>query len=266
MMKVSALQITSRLDYKENLHTIRRLMNQAKEEGSEAIFLPECFYSMSNGEAATPHTPHSSSGQRENDVHWQNIRQLAVDFQVYLIGGSAATRGPQGEIYNRSYNFNPQGEDLGTYDKIHLFACDVENVNLNEGRVYTAGNTPQLVSMNDWKVGLGICFDLRFPEMFRQYTRQGAEILSIPAAFTVPTGKAHWHTLLRARAIENQCYVVAAAQVGQHNEKIQTFGHALIIDPWGTILADGGDSGEKVITASLSKDFLRQVRKRMIIF
>ena len=119
-----------------------------------------------------------------------------------------------------------------------------------------------MIEIEGFKLGLSICFDLRFPELFRSYSSQGATVLSISSAFTVPTGKAHWHTLVRARAIENQCYVIASAQWGKHNEKMSTFGHSLIVDPWGEILADA-EEGEKIIFGELSLDKIKSVRERL---
>ena len=122
-----------------------------------------------------------------------------------------------------------------------------------------------MIEAGPLKIGLGICFDVRFPEMARGYSKKGANLLTFSSAFTVPTGKAHWHTLVRARAIENQCFVVASAQWGQNNERISTYGHSLVVDPWGEILADAGE-GEKVITAELNLDYVQEVRKKVKVF
>lgn len=258
-MKVAAIQIESKLDPAHNLVVIRRFMREAKEKGVKAVFLPEVFYSISDGLVPTPHLV------ADDNEHWQAIRQLATDHQVYLLGGSVATL-VNGKIMNRSYNFAPDGTELGRYDKMNLFACDlskhVSATVIDEGKIYTAGDKPLMIDVEGWKIGVAICFDLRFPELFRRYSAKGAEVLSISSAFTVPTGKAHWHTLLRARAIENQCYVVAAAQWGVHNERMKTFGHSLIVDPWGEIQADAGE-GEKLIIGEFSKAKLQQVRERL---
>lgn len=230
-MKVAVIQITSAIDYKKNLEVIDRLIKEGKAKGAEAFFLPEVFYSMSDGNSSTPYLV------EEGNEHFENIRQLAIKNQIALIGGSAATL-LNGKVVNRAFNFDDKGTDLGHYDKIHLFACDLPDKKLSEAKTYTPGSEYKMVQYKNVKVGLGICFDVRFSEMAHHYRMNGAHILTFPAAFTVPTGKAHWHTLLRARAIENQCYVIAAGQVGYHNEKIQTYGHSLIIDPWGEVLVD----------------------------
>lgn len=260
-MKIAAVQITSVLDFTHNLKVIRHYLKEAKEQGVEAVFLPECFYSLSDGTLATPHLVDPI----KKNEHYLNIQKLAKEAGVYLLGGSAASL-IEGKVVNRNYNFAPDGVELTSYDKIHLFSCDLSRHEskkvLDEGKVYSAGNTPKLLTVGEWKIGLSICFDLRFPEMYRRYRDQGANLLTISAAFTVPTGRAHWHTLMRARAIENQCYVVAAAQWGYHNARVQTFGHSLIIDPWGEILADKGE-GVGLITAEISEAYLKEVRSRL---
>jgi predicted amidohydrolase len=262
-MRIGLIQLTSVLDYRENLKKIRSFFSKANAEGVEALFLPECFYSMSDGTRPSPFLI------EEKNEHYQNIKSLALESKIYLLGGSAATENPKGEkVLNRCYNFSPNGEDLGHYDKNHLFSCDLSQHQskkvINEADIYAEGEGLKLIEIKKMRLGLSICFDLRFPEVAREYSGPNfrANTLSYSSAFTIPTGKAHWHTLLRARAIENQCFVVAAAQWGTHNERIQTFGHSLIIDPWGEVLADAGE-GEKLIFADF--DFTRQeeIRSRL---
>jgi len=258
-MKIGVIQLESVLDPAVNLSVIRNFLTEAKSQNAEAVFLPEVFYSMSDG---TKPTPYLVDGKNE---HYEAIRKLAIDSGLYILGGSAATL-MNGKVMNRSYNFAPDGTELMTYDKINLFAVDLSkhpsNTVVDEARVYTAGNTPKILELNEFKIGLSICFDLRFPELFRSYSHQGANVLSISSAFTVPTGKAHWHTLVRARAIENQCYVIASAQWGKHNDKLSTFGHSLIVDPWGEVIADAGE-GVKIIYGELSLEKLEAVRARL---
>ncbi|MDO9182010.1 MAG: carbon-nitrogen hydrolase family protein [Bacteriovorax sp.] len=251
-MKIAVVQLTSVLDYKINLKSIRLFLKEAKDLGAEAAFLPEVFYSMSDGQTPTPFLI------EEANEHYKEIQNLAIDFGMALIGGSAATL-LNGKVVNRAYNFDKFGKDLGHYDKINLFSCDLPNKKISEAKNYTAGTDYKLIELDSHKIGLGICFDMRFSEMGLHYRMEGAEILTYPAAFTVPTGKAHWHTLLKARAIENQCFVVAAAQWGHHNEKIQTYGHSLVIDPWGDVLLDIADGpGVGVVDLDFSKiDLIR---------
>jgi predicted amidohydrolase len=258
-MKVGVIQLQSVLDPQVNLKTIRKFLTEAKDEKAIAVFLPEVFYSMSDG---TRPTPYLIDGHNE---HYEAIRSLAKDSGLYILGGSAATS-LDGKVVNRAFNFDPFGVEIATYDKMNLFACDLSkhssNQIIDEATVYTKGVKPQMLEVEGYSIGLSICFDLRFPEFFRAYSSQGANVLSISSAFTVPTGKAHWHTLVRARAIENQSYVVASAQWGQHNEKLSTYGHSLVVDPWGEVLADAGE-GEKIVFADFSFDRIKSVRERL---
>ncbi len=256
-MRVAVLQLTSVLDYKENLTTLRTLFKEAVFKGAEAIFMPEVFYSMSDGQTPTPYLV------EEGNEHYKEIQKLSIDFKVAQIGGSAASL-VNGKVVNRAYNFDKEGNDLGFYDKINLFACDLPDKKISEAKNYTPGTEYKTVDLGPVKVGLGICFDVRFSEMGLFYRNAGAHILTYPAAFTVPTGKAHWHTLLRARAIENQCFVIASAQWGYHNNKIQTFGHSLIIDPWGDILVDLKE-GIKVGVADLDFSKIELIRHSVLM-
>lgn len=253
MIRVGVIQITSVQDYQTNLNKIQKLIEEGKFQGAQFFFLPEVFYSMGEGLAPTQYIV------EKNNEHYRNIQNLARENEVYLIGGSAATR-VDGKIVNRAYNFDPKGNNLGEYDKIHLFACNLKEKQIYESKNYSAGNQTCMITAGGLKVGINICFDLRFCEQSAHYRKMGAHVLTYASAFTVPTGRAHWHTLLRARAIENQCFVIASAQWGIHNERTQTFGHSLVIDPWGEILLDLGE-GEKVevVTLDLSKiDLIRQ--------
>ncbi len=259
-MKIALIQICSELNPAPNMEKIQNFINLAKKQDDiEAVFLPEVFYSMSDGTKATPYLV------EEGNEHYKAIQKLAKDNSVYLIGGSAATN-LDGRVINRAWNFDPNGNDMGHYDKMHLFAVDLSKTSnrtvIDEATVYTSGSSPKLINVGDWQVGLGICFDLRFPELFRYYHEQGANLLTMASAFTVPTGKAHWKTLLRARAIENQSYVVAAGQWGEHNKKIKTYGHSMVIDPWGEVIADLGEGeGYTVVDLDLSK--VEEFRARM---
>ncbi|OFZ21600.1 MAG: hypothetical protein A2202_09155 [Bdellovibrionales bacterium RIFOXYA1_FULL_36_14] len=257
-MKIGIIQICSKLDYQENLQKIKSYLAEATRRNVEMVFLPECFYSMPDGLSSTPYL---IDGANE---HYQNIRSLSLDFKLSIVGGSAATLHNQ-QVVNRCFNFDRYGNDLGYYDKIHLFNCELKDKSINESDIYTPGNSLKLIELGILKLGLTICFDVRYPEMYRQYRALGANLVSISAAFTIPTGIAHWHTLVRARAIENQYFVVAPAQWGHHNDRIQTFGHSLVVDPWGEILVDAGD-GEKLITVDIDLNQVEEVRKKVKLF
>ena len=259
-MKVALIQITSVLDPNQNLEKIENYLSEIKAQNEiDAVFLPEVFYSMSNGKEPTPYLV---EGKNE---HFKNIQNLAKKFNVYLLGGSAATL-KDGKVYNTTYNFSPTGILLSYYDKIHLFAVNLrgkENSTvIDEGKVYSSGNELNTLDINEFKLGTSICFDLRFPELYREYFKQGVNLLSISSAFTVPTGKAHWKTLVKARAIENQSYVIACDQVGKNNETIKTYGHSLIVDPWGEVIGELGEE-EGYLIAKLDIEHVRKIRARM---
>lgn len=251
-MKIALIQMTSGLDPELNLAKLNNWLTEARLAGAKVAFLPEVFYSMSDGQGPSPYLPDG------NNKHDEAIKQLAIQNKIAIVGGSAAIK-LNGKVINRSFNYAADGIDLGHYDKRKLFACDLSSTKLTEADVYTAGNEARIIEIEDWKIGLGICFDLRYPEFARAYNKAGATILTFSSAFTVPTGRAHWHTLLKARAIENQCYVVASAQWGEHNERIRTFGHSLVVDPWGEIVVDAGE-GEKIVFAELSHKRITDVR------
>jgi predicted amidohydrolase len=259
MLNFAIIQMTSVLDPAVNIAKLDSLISKGKAQGANAFFLPEVFYSIANGLDSTPHLV------EPGNQHEQNILQLARRHHVYLLGGSAATR-IQGKIYNRIYNISPSGEMLASYDKIHLFALSLKdrekNMTVDEAKIYTAGQAPLLLQLAEYKIAMSLCFDLRFPKLYRDYSAQGANIISISSAFTVPTGRAHWEVLLRARAIENQSYVIASAQWGVHNERVSTWGHSMVVDPWGEVLVDLKE-GESVSLFNVDLNYLASVRQRL---
>ena len=173
-------------------------------------------------------------------------------------------RGDDGKLVNRSFVVDPAGAIVGRYDKMHLFDVDLPTgESWRESSAYQAGEGPVIVRNTPvGSLGLTICYDLRFPAMFERLSEAGAEVIAVPAAFTVPTGKAHWHVLLRARAIEAGLFIVAAAQSGQHADGRTTFGHSLVVDPWGEILVDGGE-GEKLLFAGIDLERITEVQSRI---
>jgi predicted amidohydrolase len=260
-MKIALIQLCSKLDPVENLTKINSMIVKAKadEPGLEAIFLPEVFYSMSDG--ITP-TPYLVEGENE---HYKKIQNIAIEHQVYLLGGSAATK-VDGKVYNRSFNFNPNGELISHYDKIHLFKIELKgnekSTVIDEGKNYAAGNELKTFPLKGFQFGISICFDLRFPELFRSFFKKGVNVISVSSAFTAPTGKAHWKVLLRARAIENQSYIIACNQWGRHNEKLNSYGHSMVVDPWGEIVSECSE-GEHIIHAQIDLKKINLVKGRI---
>lgn len=255
-MKVAIIQLCSKNEAEKNLAVIDRLLENI---GAEIAFLPESFLSMSDGKKAT-----KDLITNENSFLAQ-LKALAIKHKIALIGGSAATLGNNGEILNRAYNFSSEGKDLGAYDKNHLFACDLGDRVVTESEIYTPGTGQHIVRHGVWKIGIGICFDIRFSDHALRYIHQGCQILTFASAFTIPTGQAHWHILNRARAIEGQCYVISAAQVGKHNERVSTYGHSLVVDPWGEILLDLGETPNTVGVVDLDIELVNRTRRKVLM-
>lgn len=258
-MRVALVQMTSVLDYKKNLEKIDSLLAKVKTDSFDAIFLPECFYTMSDGKEASPYLVEM------NNEHFENIRQIAIRYNSYLIGGSVAYL-ENDKILNRALIFDPEGKLISFYDKVNLFSCDItkdgQRKVVNEANIYTRGHKPQIIEILGFKIGLGICFDVRFPNHLLNYYREKCDLITFASAFTVPTGMAHWEILLRARAIEGQCFVVASAQVGNNSEIVKTYGHSMVISPWGEIMEQIA-SDEEVKVIKLNKDIIQETRDRV---
>jgi predicted amidohydrolase len=263
MPKIACIQITSNAEMLENIAKIEAMASQAVAQGAEIIFTPENVFFMEKEKNSQ-----KIYRQSEHPAIFA-AAEMARKNKVWLLVGSVAVadEGAQGadaqKAYNRSLLFNPSGEITAYYDKIHLFDVDV-----GDGQIYResakikAGKKTVMAKTAICNLGLTICYDLRFPQLFRKIAKLGANIISVPAAFTQKTGEAHWHVLLRARAIETGCFIVAPAQTGTHASGRQTYGHSLIIDPWGRILADGGAS-EGIIYAEIDLAEVDKIHKQM---
>lgn len=272
-MKVAALQMVSTPDVDENLATARRLIAQAAQAGAELVALPEyfCLMGLRDGDklqiAEDPADDQADDALASASTPIQTtLAQAAREHGLWVIGGTLPLRSPKADrVYNSLMVYDPQGKQAARYDKIHLFCFDDGERRYDEAATLTPGDTPVAFTATDrageaWRVGLGICYDLRFPELFRQLTREEpCDLIVLPAAFTHTTGLAHWELLLRARAVENLCHVLAPAQGGTHASGRRTFGHSIAIDPWGQVLAVQAE-GENVVMADL--DRTRQARLR----
>ena len=241
LVKIAVATMRSTNSKSANVATMRNLMKNAAASGATMIFFPEVASYMSVSSADTISNADSVDGPTV-----QQLREEARISNIWL-SSCLHEKSDNGDSDHRVYNsqlmINPKGDVVSLYRKIHLFDISIpdKGISLMESHSIRPGN--QYVPCTDTpvgNVGLATCYDMRFPEMTVKLREMGASLLTFPSAFTVPTGKAHWHTLLRARAIESQCFVVAAAQVGQHNEKRQSYGHSLVVSPWGEVLYDGG--------------------------
>ncbi|UVO53464.1 carbon-nitrogen hydrolase family protein [Sphingomonas sp. SUN039] len=236
-MKIALLQMTSGIDPDVNAATLETAIADAAGQGAAMLFTPEMSGLLdSNGARAAT--------QVTDEVHDRvlaRVRAAAAREGVWVHLGSLAVEGDEGDPRwaNRAFVIDADGEIAARYDKVHLFDVDLPTgESWRESSRYVPGQDTALVNTPVGKLGLSICYDMRFPALFQALSGAGATILSVPAAFTVPTGQAHWHTLLRARAIENACWLVAAAQTGTHEDGRSTYGHSLVVDPWGKVVLD----------------------------
>ncbi|KAM6894477.1 deaminated glutathione amidase isoform 2-T3 [Lycodopsis pacificus] len=258
-------QVTVTPDKEANFSACKQLVEEAQARGASMVFLPEAFDYIGSSREETLSLSESLTGDTIS-----KYTQLARKLEVWLSLGGFHERGHDWESDRRIYNshviINDEGDIVSVYRKSHLFDVELpdEGVSLKESAFTIPG--PSLVSPVQTpigKVGLGICYDLRFPELSLALRRHGAEILTYPSAFTEATGAAHWEVLLRARAIENQCFVLAAAQVGRHTEKRRSYGHALAVDPWGEVLADCGGEKPGVVLVEIDPEKVGSTRRNM---
>jgi deaminated glutathione amidase len=254
-MKIAALQMVSAPDLATNLATAARLIDQAAAQGAQLVALPEYFVQM---------------GLHETDkfqiAEWfgqgpmqQMLAEKAQQHSIWVAGGSIPIKTQaQAKVTNTALLLNPMGEVVARYDKMHLFSYQDGARHLDEGRTMVAGQDIVTAQTPLGRIGMSICYDLRFPELYRAMGE--VDLILVPSAFTVPTGSAHWKVLLCARAIENQCYVLAAAQGGTHASGRQTYGHSMLIDPWGEVVAVL-PQGEGVVMGEMDLDRLQSVRR-----
>jgi len=234
--RIALFQSTTGIDPGANASALAGAVQQAASGGAEILFTPEMSGLLDRDSARAAKVLR----EEEQDKVLRAVRAAAAEQRIWVHVGSLAVLVDDGKVANRSFVIDREGNVRATYDKIHLFDVDLPTgESWRESNVYSPGKGPVLVNGTPiGKVGLTICYDLRFPGLFARLAESDADVIAVPAAFTVPTGKAHWHVLLRARAIEAGLFVVAAAQVGQHEDGRHTFGHSLVVDPWGEILLD----------------------------
>lgn len=269
-MRAAVAQLCSTTDLRANLDTCKRLAQQSADQGASLLVLPECFAFM-GGHEQDKFTVAEILNETNPGTILSCVMEIAQAHNMWVIaGGIPEIRLEDEDIqnpetaYNTSIVVAPDGTVAARYRKIHLFDIDIPGgATFKESASTSPGQDAVVVATSLGKVGLSICYDLRFPELYRKLTLDlGAEILTVPAAFTAHTGAAHWHTLLRARAIENECWVLAAGQSGRHNPKRASYGHSLIIDPWGVVRAEV-EAGEGVAVVELDRSFLEEKRTQL---
>jgi nitrilase len=262
-MKIAAVQMVSTPDWRANRDAAAALVRQAAAAGAALVALPEYFCVMGRRDTDKLALAEAPGGGPIQDF----LAGTARECGVWLVGGTlpVTSEGP-GQVLNRCCVFAPDGSAAAHYDKIHLFAFDNGRESYDEARTLQAGAAPVALDVNardtKLRVGLSICYDLRFPELYRALMHPPCDLVCVPAAFTHTTGRAHWELLLRARAVENQCYVLAAAQGGTHPNGRRTWGHSMVIDPWGEVLAVC-EEGVGVVVAEVDPARIAQVRLQL---
>ncbi|MES2508882.1 MAG: carbon-nitrogen hydrolase family protein [Pseudomonadota bacterium] len=260
-MKVAAIQMVSSADVSANLTAARQLLEEAANQGAELAVLPEYFWLLGFKDTdKLPLAEQAGQGPKQDF-----LAQCAKDFGLWIAGGTLPlSTGNPSHVSNTTLVYKPSGECVARYDKIHLFRFDNGKESYDESRVLDAGSEPVVFELpsvdgQTYRVGLSICYDLRFPELYRALK---ADLLLVPSAFTFTTGQAHWEVLLRARAIENLAYVLAAAQGGEHDNGRRTWGHSMVVSPWGQVLSQLA-TGAGVVMAEVDKAAMDADRKRL---
>jgi predicted amidohydrolase len=255
-MRVAAVQMSCGPDCDENFRRAGDLVGSAAADGAELVVLPELFASLDRNSVMR------TKGEPVDGPTCSWAAGIARSHSIWLVAGSFIERDGD-RLFNTSCLFDPNGKLRATYRKIHLFDIEFGDTISRESDTFSPGEHPATATLHDAVVGMTICYDLRFPELFRVETLLGATIITVPSAFTAATGPDHWEVLLRARAIENQVAIVAAAQWGTGPDGTQRHGHALIVDAWGRVLADAGGKGDTVIAVDIDLDEIRAIRARV---
>jgi nitrilase len=262
-MKIAAVQMVSTPDWPANRDAAARLIREAAASGATLVVLPEYFCIMGRRDSDKLALAEAAGDGPIQDF----LAASARDNGVWLVGGTLPLRTEvPGQVRNRCCVFAPDGRQAAHYDKIHLFAFDNGRESYDEGRTLQAGQAPVALDVSTaaatLRLGLSICYDLRFPELYRALMQPPCDLICVPAAFTHTTGRAHWELLLRARAVENQCYLLAAAQGGTHPNGRRTWGHSMVVDPWGETVAVR-EEGEGVVVADVDPARLAEVRMQL---
>lgn len=258
-LRVGLVQMTSGSDMAANVAAAEAMIRDAREQGAALILTPEATSLL----AYDREFLRASVRPEAEDPALSRFRDLAAELGVWLVIGSLPLE-DGAKIANRSFVIAPDGRIAARYDKLHLFDVELgEGRSYRESATYTAGTRGELVATRWGLMGLSICYDVRFPHLYRRYAQMGARILTVPSAFTPWTGEAHWHVLLRARAIETGCFVLAPAQVGDHGGGRATFGHSLVVDPWGRVLGDGGGEAPGLLVVDLDLGEVETARAKI---
>jgi len=259
-MKIAAIQMRSGLDPEANLAALEPMLAEAAAGGAQYALTPEVTMIFPENRAQLA----SVAAPFEGHPQLRRVGDLARQHGMAIHIGSLAVPLPDGRFANRSVLFGPDGAIAATYDKIHLFDADIAGLNAyRESATYAGGEQAVTAPLGAFTLGMSICYDMRFPRLYNALANAGANLIAVPAAFTVPTGQAHWHVLLRARAIETGSWIIAAAQGGQHENGRATYGHSIVIDPWGRVAAELDHDAPGVLMAEIAPELAVEARQRI---
>ena len=258
--KAAAIQMRSGIEPKRNVETFEALVREAAGQGATYIQTPE----MTGAIVSDSQARQSAFTTQDRDIIAAAAAKLSRELGVFLHVGSTAIVRADGKLANRALLYSPEGASIALYDKIHMFDVDLDNgESWRESNAYEPGTEAVVAELPFAKLGFAICYDVRFPQLFRAEALAGADVLTAPAAFTRQTGEAHWHVLQRARAIENGAFMISAAQGGKHEDGRETYGHSLIVDPWGKIIAEADHDEPGVIVAEIDTALSAAARKKI---
>ncbi|TWG55138.1 carbon-nitrogen hydrolase family protein [Aminobacter sp. J44] len=260
IVKVAAVQMRSGTSPERNAADFEKLVREAASKGAQYVQTPEMTGALVRGKDELK----AILKPEAEDLIARKGAELAKQLGIYLHVGSTAIARDDGKVANRGFIFAPSGEKIASYDKIHMFDVDLDNgESWRESATYEPGTCASVVDLPFARLGMAVCYDIRFPQLFRAQAMDGAQILTAPAAFTRQTGEAHWHVLQRARAIENGAWVITAAQGGKHEDGRETYGHSLIIDPWGRVVAEADHDEPGVVVAEIDPAASAEARKKI---
>lgn len=256
-IKIAAIQMSTVADKMENVRTVKTYLEKIKDENPDFVILPEMF--------CCPYQPENFPiyAEKEGGPVWQQLSGYAKQYGIYLIGGSMPEKDAEGNVYNTSYIFDREGKQIGKHRKVHLFDIDVKGgQTFKESDTLTAGDSDTVFDTEFGKIGVMLCFDIRFPELSRMMVNDGAKVIFVPAAFNMTTGPAHWELSFRTRALDNQIYMVGCAPARDVSAGYISWGHSIVTDPWGRVTGML-DENEGILLAELDMDYEEQVREEL---
>lgn len=256
-IKIAAIQMSTVADKMENVRTVKAYLEKIKDENQDFVILPEMFCCPYQTENFPIYA------EKEGGPVWQQLSGYAKQYGIYLIGGSMPEKDAEGNVYNTSYIFDREGKQIGKHRKVHLFDIDIKGgQTFKESDTLTAGDSDTVFDTEFGKIGVMLCFDIRFPELSRMMVNDGAKVIFVPAAFNMTTGPAHWELSFRTRALDNQIYMVGCAPARDVSAGYISWGHSIVTDPWGRVI-DMLDEKKGILLAELDMDYEEQVREEL---